>query len=203
MNSIEDYIGSGILELYVLGNTSSLEAISVENMALNHPEIAEEIKHISAALYDYAKSVQVYPDPIIKPFLLATIDYTERLKNGETVSFPPMLHQASRPQDYEMWLQAATAEAPKNLKDVHAKIIGYTEKMVTAIVWIKDMAPQEVHDNEIEKFLIIEGTCEIIIDNEVHPLVAGDMLSIPLHKSHFVKVTSLIPCKFILQRIAA
>lgn len=203
MNSIKDYIESGILESYVLGNTTTLEAISVKSMAINHPEIAEELKDISAALYGYAKSVGVQPDPIIKPFLLATIDYAERLKNGETVSFPPMLHQTSHPRDYDMWLQEAAAGAPQNLKDVHAKIIGYTEKMITAIVWIKDMAPQEVHDDEIEKFLIIEGTCDIIIDNEVHQLVAGDMLSIPLHKNHFVKVTSLIPCKIILQRIAA
>ncbi len=203
MNNIKDYIESGILESYVLGNTTELENISVQSMAMIHPEIAEELENISLALASYAQVNGVKPDPIIKPFLLATIDYTERLKNGEAASFPPMLHPASQPEDYNTWLQEAEDKAPKNLTDVHAKIIGYTEKMITAIVWIKDMAPQEVHDDEIEKFLILEGTCDIVIENEVHQLVAGDMLSIPLYKNHYVKVTSAAPCKVILQRIAA
>jgi hypothetical protein len=34
-------------------------------------------------------------------------------------------------------------------------------------------------------------------------LKAGDVLIIPLYKTHFVEVTSDIPCKLILQRAAA
>lgn len=203
MNSIKEYIESGILELYVMGHTSDLENISVQNMAIILPEIEQEINNISISLASYAHLNAIQPDPIIRPFLLATIDYTERLKNGEAASFPPMLHPASHPEDYSNWLLEAKEDAPKNLTDVHAKIIGYTKKMITAIVWIKEMAPQEVHDDEIEKFLILEGTCDIVIENEVHQLAAGDMLSIPLHKNHFVRVTSAAPCKIILQRIAA
>ena len=65
------------------------------------------------------------------------------------------------------------------------------------------MAPAEVHDNEYEKFLIIEGTCDITVDEDVYSLVPGDYFSIPLYKSHNIKVTSTIPCKAILQRLAA
>ena len=92
---------------------------------------------------------------------------------------------------------------PDNFKDFHAKIIGYTPEMVTAIVWIRNMAPHEVHDDEFEKFLILEGTCDITIGDKVHKMASGDSLSIPLHIDHFVTVTSDIPCKAILQRIAA
>ena len=69
--------------------------------------------------------------------------------------------------------------------------------------WLKDYAPQEVHDDEHEKFLIIEGTCDIIVGNEINQLVAGDYFAIPLHKNHIIKVTSSQPCKVILQRVAA
>ena len=93
--------------------------------------------------------------------------------------------------------------SPKHIIVGHAKIIGHTPEMITAIVWIKKMAPQEVHHNEIERFLIIEGSCDIFIEDEVYQLKAGDMLSIPLHKPHSLQVTSAIPCKVILQRIAA
>ena len=73
----------------------------------------------------------------------------------------------------------------------------------TAIVWIKEYAPQEVHDHEFEKFLVVEGSCNIIVEDKIHTLIPGDYFAIPLHKKHLVEVTSIIPCKVILQRIAA
>jgi len=88
-------------------------------------------------------------------------------------------------------------------EDVFARIIGYTEKAITAIVWLKEMAPQEVHDDEHERFLILEGTCDIVVGNNIHQLVPGDYFAIPLHSNHHIKVTSSIPCKVILQRVAA
>ncbi len=203
MNSIKEYIESGILELYVSGNTTPLETTSVEVMASDHPEIAAEIDLITSSLNRYAHLTAKEPDPIIKPFLMATIDYTERLKNGEEMSFPPSLTSKSKISDFTEWLSRNDMVLPQQLTDVSAKIIGYTPEMITAIVWIKEMAPQEVHDNQIEKFLIVEGTCDIVIEEKIHHLKAGDMLSIPLYKNHFVKVTSSIPCKVILQRAAA
>jgi mannose-6-phosphate isomerase-like protein (cupin superfamily) len=203
MDRVKEYIESGILEMYVLGDISAEELLQVEQMALLHPEVAEEIETIAASLHTYAQLNAVEPDPIVKPFLLATIDYSERMKSGEEMSFPPMLTEKSVIADYAQWLNRKDIVIPEKLDDVHAKIIGYTPKMTTAIVWIKEMAPQEMHDDEIEKFLIVEGSCDIIIENQVHQLKAGDMLSIPLYKNHLVKVTSAIPCKVILQRVAA
>jgi mannose-6-phosphate isomerase-like protein (cupin superfamily) len=65
------------------------------------------------------------------------------------------------------------------------------------------MAPQELHHDEHEKFLIVEGSCTISVEDKSYDLVAGDFLQIPLHKKHHVTVTSSIPCKVILQRAAA
>ena len=203
MNGVKEYIESGMLELYVAGNTTTEEKAAVEQMAVMHSEIAEEIKVIAALLHKYGTHNGIAPNPTIKPFLLATIDYTERIKNGEAASYPPIINENSSIEDYAGWLNRDDMVAPEKLEDVYAKIIGNANEVVTAIVWIKEIAPQEVHDNEVEKFLIVEGTCNITIGEEVHQLIAGDMLSIPLHKNHFVKVTSAIPCKVILQRIAA
>ena len=134
---------------------------------------------------------------------MAMIDYTERLNNGEQPSFPPVLNENSTIADYDQWLNRTDSKLPNNFKDFYAKIIGYTPEVTTAIIWINDMAPQEVHQHEFEKFLILEGTCDITIADEVRSLKAGDFLSIPLYKKHDVKITSLNPCKAILQRIAA
>jgi mannose-6-phosphate isomerase-like protein (cupin superfamily) len=75
--------------------------------------------------------------------------------------------------------------------------------MTTAVVWLEHGAPPETHTNELEKFLIVEGTCNIIVDGRDHHLKPGDLFNIPLHLSHTVLVTSSITCKIILQRVAA
>lgn len=203
MGNIKDYIESGILELYVLGVTTNEETEHIAKFVLSNFEVREEIENISAALEDYTNQNSIIPDPTIKPFLMAVIDYTQRLKNGEEPSFPTVLNEDSKISDYQQWLNKADVKLPKGFKDFHAKIIGYTPEVTTAIIWIKDMAPAETHKHELEKFLILEGTCDITIDNKVHSLKAGDYLSIPLYKKHDVRITSSIPCKAILQRIAA
>lgn len=203
MRDINEYLESGILEAYVQGSLSQDEADEVERMAASNYEIRSAIDEIGEAIELYALSNAIEPASSVKPILMATIDYTERLQNGEAQSFPPDLCAGSKITDYDEWLTRPDMKAPEVIEGIYAKIIGYTPQLMTAIVWIKEMAPQEVHDDEYEKFLIVEGTCDIIIGDEKHQLVPGDVLTIPLHKNHLVKVTSPIPCKVILQRAAA
>jgi len=203
MKVLKEYIESGILESYVLGTTNAEESVEVEEMAAAYEEIRTEINLISESLEMYAQLNAIQPSVTIRPFLLASINYTERLKNGELVTVPPVLQKGSVIADYNDWLKAEDAVLPDDFDNLHARIIGYTPEAVTAIVWIKDFSPPEVHTNELEKFLIVEGNCNITIGEKVHRLMPGDMLSIPLYISHHVKVTSETPCKIILQRIAA
>ena len=201
--NINDYIASGVLEMYVLGISSKEESEEVERMSIAHPEIKKEIEEISSTLEKQAQQNKIAPHPAIKPLLIATIDYMERMEKGEAPSFPPALNENSILQDYHEWINRKDMFAPPDFEEIHVKIIGFSPEITSAIVWIKNMAPEEVHDNEYEKFLIIEGTCDITIGEKVHQLIAGDYLSIPLHVDHHIKVTSSIPCKVILQRIAA
>lgn len=203
MNIFREYFESRILESYVMGSATPQETKEVEEMAAVHFEIRKKIDEINEALEEYAFAHAIAPNATVKPFLMATIDYTERIKKGELPSLPTVLHEGSQITDYAAWLNRDDMLLPAGFKDLYAKIIGHTPEAITAIVWIKYFAPQEVHHNEFEKFLIVEGTCTITIEEEVHQLVAGNFLSIPLHKNHSVKVTSDIPCKIILQRIAA
>ncbi len=197
-----EFIDSGILEQYVLGNASATEIEKIQLMVAAYPAIQVEIDAISQTLEKLAMENAVKPDPVIKPFLMAVIDYTERISNGEPVSDPPLLQANSKVEDYAQWLNRTDMVSYGN-DDICAKIINYTPQVVTAIVWIKTYTPHEVHDNEFERFLVVEGTCDIMIEDEINHLVPGDYFSIPLHKTHLVKVTSAIPCKVILQRVAA
>lgn len=203
MTDLQEYINSGILEEFVLGLTSEAENIDVMNMASLHPEVQCEINAISDSLQVYAERQAPPVCPTVKPMLLATIDYMERIRKGECVTFPPELHEQSKVAEFAEWLEREDMVLPEDFEDVHVRIIGFTPQATTAITWLKYGSPEEVHEAQYEKFLILEGTCDITIDGNVISLVPGDYLSIPLHKPHDVKVTSALPCKVILQRIAA
>lgn len=203
MKQISDYLNSGMIESYVLGLTTPSEAKEVEKMAAAHDEVRVAINEFGTILEQEALSNSIAPDPIIKPMLMATINYMERMEKGEPPSFPPMLNEISQIKDYTEWLSRPDMIIPSENENVYARIISHTPKVTTAIVWIKDTAPAEVHTNELEKFLIVEGSCEIIIEEDIHQLFPGDFLAIPLFKSHLVKVTSDIRCIVILQRVAA
>ncbi|WP_205502433.1 cupin domain-containing protein [Rufibacter psychrotolerans] len=202
MNPITDYIESGILELYVMGVTTPGETQEVEQMASAHPQIREEIETIRHTLEAYALAHAVEPKSTVKPLVLATIDYMVRLQQGEPVTFPPVLSPESRQEDYAAWLEREDLQAPAELEDIYVKIIGYSPNATTAIIWIKGVAEEEIHHDEHERFLILEGTCDITVDGKVNHLSPGDFFSIPLHQTHKVKVTSEVPCKVVLQRLA-
>lgn len=203
MKDLSNYIQSGIIEAYVLGMVTPEETKEVETLAADHSQVREAINTFSDSIEQRAIEQAVAPAPLIKPLLMATIDFIGRMEKGEVPSFPPELNEHSTLNDYAEWLQRPDMVLPAHFTDIYAKIIGHTDTVTTAIVWIKEMAPQEVHHDEYEKFLIVEGTCDIFIEDEVHHLVAGDFLAIPLYKTHSVKITSNIPCKAILQRVAA
>ncbi len=203
MKNFEDYINSGMLEAYVLGLTDSKETLEVEQMAAESEEILVAINRISEDFEGYLKANSVPPPATAKPFIIAIIDYTDRLEKGEQPAFPPVLHQGSRIKDYAEWLHRNDMILPADFRDMHAKIIGYTPGVITAIVWLKDVSVEEIHDHEVEKFLIVEGSCDITVGEEVYQLVPGDYFSIPLHTHHTVTVSPDVVCKIILQRVAA
>lgn len=166
-----------------------------------YPILRDEIEYITSALINQSNQPTISAK--VKPLLMATIDHTERLKNGEQPSNPPLLSEASTIADFSEWVNRKDMLFNDEFRDTYAKIIGYTPQNLTAIVWLKVGAPYEVHDNEYEKFLVLEGTCNIVTKEKVIPLVAGDFFAIPLHMGHSIQVTSPIPCKVILQRSAA
>ncbi len=203
MKNIDSFIESGILEMYVLGLASAEELKEVEEMSAAHEEVRREIEAISEVLKVYGTSKTNAINGTVKPMILAAIDYEERLKKGEKAGSPSILNAGSTAADYSEWLNRADIVMPDNFNGMHVKIIGYTAEASTAVVWLQDETPYEVHTDEHEKFLILEGTCDIDIDGTVHHMTPGCYMSIPLHAGHIVKVTSHIPCKLILQRVAA
>ena len=203
MNQLSQFLESGVLELYVMGIASPEEIQEVEQMAQAYPEVRQEIALIERGLEEYALLHAVEPKATLKANLLATVDFIESINKGEPMTEAPLLTPASKKEDFAFWLTNPEFERPAEFDGVYAKLISANLKANTAIVWIKELTDQEIHHNEYEHFLILEGTCDFYIGEEMHHLVPGDYLRIPLHTPHIAKVTSPIPCKAILQRVAA
>ena len=203
MKDIGEYLQSGLIESYVLGLATAEESKEAESLASVYPAVREAIDGFSKTLEQHALANAVAPDPTIKPMLMATIDFIARMEKGERQSEAPELNENSNISDFADWLNRPDFVLPSYVTDVYARIINHTPQATTAVVWIKEMSPAEIHHDEYEKFLIVEGTCDITIEQTIHHLKSGDFLAIPLFANHTVKVTSDIPCKAILQRVAA
>jgi anti-sigma-K factor RskA len=63
---LEAYISSGILESYALGAATQQEAIEVESMVAQHPELALELAQIQSALEEYTLIQEQTPPKDLK-----------------------------------------------------------------------------------------------------------------------------------------
>ena len=203
MKDLKEYIASGIVERYVFEMALPEEISEIEALAKQHAEIQAAITNFCLLVEHNALANAINPPEVIKPELMATIDYMERLSNGEPMTFPPILSEKSKIDDFSEWLNRPDMKPSPNSANIELKIIGHIPTCTTAIVWVKERTPEEVHTTEYESFFIIEGTCTIHFASNTYNLGPGDYLKIPLFQKHHIVVTSTMPCKVILQRLAA
>ncbi|SMD32869.1 Anti-sigma-K factor RskA [Reichenbachiella faecimaris] len=78
--NIEEYISSGILELYALGELSESEKAEVEQMCASHEEIKAELDLIESTMGALANRLAIDPQPELKDKIKNQLD----LKNSET-----------------------------------------------------------------------------------------------------------------------
>lgn len=201
--SIDMIKTSGLLELYVAGEVSQEERLIVENAMEENDSIKYEILEIEKSIEAYVSAHAIAVDPTARPMLLAAVDFSDRLQNGEVPINPPSLSATSKVSDFKQWLEREDLQEHSSYDSMCGKIINTDDEKTTMIIWLKDGAPDETHTDELEKFLVVEGTCDITIGETVHSLKSGDFLAIPLFVNHNVKVTSSIRCKIILERAAA
>jgi len=202
MTDCEKYIASGILEAYVRDETTAEQNVEVRLMADIFSDIRKRLNKLFEEMENDALAHVIKPDPIIGPFVVATADYIGRLNKGEPFVMAPELSPSSSIAEYREFFEREDMAAPDDFGNIFAKIISaIPNQLTTALVYLREMAPQETHHDEYERFLILEGTCTITIESENHYLEPGSYLQIPLHKKHHVIVTSPIPCKILLQRV--
>lgn len=101
--NIEEYISSGVLELYVLGALDKKEADEVELYAATYPAIQEELNTIQKTMEGYAGLHAVKPSADLKKNLFAEIEKraSASIENKKTISIAPSSNAVK-------WLVAAS-----------------------------------------------------------------------------------------------
>ncbi len=131
---MKEYIESGILEAYILDELNVGESENPVTIAVNIPEVRQELLEIKEALERYALGHSVMPSSTIKPLLLATIDYFESLHEENDQAIPPELDETSSITDFAAWVEKKDMVPPPYFTGSYAKIIGYTPEATTAVV---------------------------------------------------------------------
>ena len=95
VENLKAYIESGVLELYVLGDLSPEEALHVEEMASQYPEVRDELAAIEQAMEQYAFQNAVQPPADLESKLFEKLGITEE-EEFETVAAPVINQEQPR-----------------------------------------------------------------------------------------------------------
>jgi mannose-6-phosphate isomerase-like protein (cupin superfamily) len=197
MKEKELFIQSGILERHVMGDTSYDEAAEIAQMAAAYPEIQQELKQIEEALGSYAHAIEMNTPSSLRSKVLAQFEEKKYPSLAEIKSLPSLGENAN----YDFW-QTITQAIPNPSEAPLGQLYPLKAEpdKLTCVIWTSDKILEEHHDDLIEKFLILEGSCDCIIDGVVNHMKPGDYMEIPLHAPHHIQVTSNHMVKGILQR---
>lgn len=191
------------LELLTLGNLSKDQQALLKEKLEQDANLRAELGDVEDLLAQYALAHSVAPPAGMKQRIMGAWDSFMVSQQQVDPARPPVLGPQSTADDYQYWLNLEGMEPPTQFDDLFFIPVANNEDGLTAIVWINGHVEEEMHEQAIEKFLVLEGACRINIEGKVHELKAGDYLSVPTFLWHTVDATSDITCKLVVQRIAA
>ncbi len=186
--NLQDYIESGILELYALDQLDAAERAEVERMISVFSEIKVEFDRIQEALEKYAAAHAIQPHVRVKEKLQESISNLEKEKEMNLSDLPLITNFS----DHTKWLELVKEMLPQRLpKDgIFTHIIRQSDKVVQILVVASTDIPDEVHEESHESFLILKGKCKCTVGNDVRFMEEGDFMAIPLYEHHNVEILS-------------
>ncbi len=194
---VHKYIESGILELYCLGELSPQEETEVLQMMI-YTEVKAEITKIQMTLEAYAQEQAIEPPAHMQDMISALIDNLAKEASMNRHDLPIL----NKFTNYRSWLQLVQDDIPQNIRNGrYAKMLTHTSSVMQMLLVSETDIEEELHADEMESFIILQGTCDCRVGDKVFSMKAGDFMEIPLHVHHDVKVHAPYVVA-ILQRIA-
>ncbi|HRI22810.1 MAG TPA: cupin domain-containing protein, partial [Panacibacter sp.] len=184
---------------YCLGLLNGEDCKTVEQYRESYPYVKEEIDSFMASLEQYALDCAVLPGKDIKNKTLRFAD-NQAMEDQANIQNLPLLNKYS---SHENWLKIVKPLLPAQLMNDKMFIheLRNSNGIAQMVIWTAIDYPDEVHSDEQECFIILEGRCRCYIDDRITEMGPGDFLEIPLHAHHDVQV--LEPVLALVQRIKA
>ena len=92
---IKEIISSGLLEMYVLGLTSTEETVQVETWIKTYPEMALELSAIEASLESYAMADAVEPPKGLEDKIFASLNPIHHIQAIQNNGIPAKVYSIS------------------------------------------------------------------------------------------------------------
>ena len=182
---VQKYIESGVLEEYCLGLMNEEDQAFLIQMTMLYPEVKAELNAVELATEKLAASGAIEPAGHVKQRILASLGF------GETLLDINNLPAIDKNSDHETWLKTLAHLVPDVPKeDFTLSVIRNDDHYQQMLVVTNMDVPEEDHDDFLESFFILKGSCECAVGNELFKLSEGDFLEVPLHLKHDIKVTS-------------
>lgn len=171
----------------------------------------KEIADTESALNSYAESQSIDPADSLKDRIkakMAKLNFQSKNRSPFTVKNLPLLSSDANLLDWEDALSKFETPAEFSDDGIHMIILESNETRDLMLGWSKEIIPEEVHDDLIESFIVLDGSCECHIwrdddpgfNKKVH-MQTGDFLQLNPGESHDIITTSAVPVKAVLQRL--
>lgn len=183
--NLKTYIESGVLELYVLDLLTEPEKVNVERMLAAYPELSNELDKIQLSMEEQAVATAVQAPQHLKKLVLDSIDNLQKEKVMDQNDLP-LINKFSV---HHNWLNFIKSFGKLELTEGrHIKVLRQDEKVTQLLIVSETAIEEEVHKDEYESFLILDGECKCTVANEVRLMKAGDFMEIPLYELHGVEL---------------
>jgi len=199
---LQDFISSGIIEIYCMGIASDEEKALVEKYASENKEVKNEIAAVNEALNLYATSLGKSPREEIRNNIMHAIASFE--EQSRVLSFPPRMTLQTSANEWLKYMADNNITQPSPGEEIQILDLPANEKQVTYIAWAtKGAVVEESHASEDEYLLMLQGTCTIKVRGVTTEYKAGDIVFIPRNTVHRAEVISDETMIIVGQRIAA
>lgn len=195
MNS-KTHITPGIIEDYCLDVLSPQDNNKFVQLMSAFPEIKQEADAFMEALGQYAADATQFSPANTKHKILDTLD---NLLTEEKAT-PQQLPLLNKYSDHKNWLKIVKPMLPETLqKQTLVRNLRNDDVVSQLLIWTTVDFPEEIHSNEQECFIILEGRCRCQIGDQIIEMGPGDFLEIPMYQHHDVHM--LEPVLALVQRI--
>ena len=206
MINLEAYLSSGIIENYCLGSATAEEAKQLLFLCKEYPALSRRLNETQRSLEKYIHGFEKKAPADLISTLKFGISENEKMNQVKFIESTNELSnyfEITRHTDVvQLQSLIKNISAPEYFENEHLHPLYQSDDKLLGIIWLKDKLPPETHADIEECFIVLNGSVDCIVEEEVIKLKKGDFMRMPLGKEHTIVVTSDQMAKAVVTRVS-